>query len=109
MADRIPVHTVRTPRTTHARQPMIELLPEAQQQAVSSLRRFCTEELYVELSELQARQFLAFLLKEIAPTACNAGVTSAEAYLRDRVANLEGVCHVPEFAYWPKGSSVRRK
>jgi uncharacterized protein (DUF2164 family) len=88
---------------------MIELPPEAQLQAVGSLRRFCTEELDVELSELQARQFLKFLLQEIAPTVYNAGVASAEAFLRDRVADLEGVCHVPEFAYWPKGSSVRRK
>jgi hypothetical protein len=29
--------------------------------------------------------------------------------MRDRVADLEGVCHEPEFAYWPKGPSVRRK
>lgn len=44
-----------------------------------------------------------------APTAFNAGVAAAEAYMRDRVADLDGICNVPEFAYWPKGSSVRRK
>jgi len=88
---------------------LIELSSAAEKQALTSLRRFCAEELEVELSELQARQFLKFVLLEIAPTAYNAGVAAAEVYLRDRVADLEGVCHAPEFAYWPKGSSVRRK
>ena len=87
----------------------VELPPEARKQALASIERFCGEELEVELTGVQALQLLNFLLKEIAPTAFNAGVAAAEAYLRDRVADLEGVCHVPEFAYWPKGSSVRRK
>ncbi|HEU4699434.1 MAG TPA: DUF2164 domain-containing protein [Gemmatimonadales bacterium] len=87
----------------------LELSPEAQTQALASLERFCDEELDLELTNVQARQLLTFILKEIAPSAHNAGVTAAEAYLRDRLADLEGVCHVPEFAYWPKGKSVRRK
>ncbi len=87
----------------------VELSPEAEKQALSSLRRFAAEELESELNELQARQLLKFVLREIAPTAYNAGVAAAEAYLRDRVADLEGVCHEPEFAWWPKGTSVRRK
>lgn len=87
----------------------VDLPPDAHKQAVASLRRFSAEELEVELTELQGAQLLGFVLKEIAPTAFNAGVTAAEAYLRDRLADLEGVCHVPEFAYWPKGASVRRR
>ena len=87
----------------------IDLPPETEKQALASLERFCTEELDVELTGVQARQLLKFVLQELAPTAYNAGVAAAEAYLRDRVADLEGVCHVPEFAYWPKGASVRRK
>lgn len=87
----------------------IELSPDARKHALTSLRRFSSEELDVELSDVQARQFLAFVLREIAPTAYNAGVAAAEAYLRDRIADVEGVCHEPEFSYWPKGASVRRK
>jgi len=87
----------------------VELTPEAKKQAIASLERFCGEELEIELTNVQALQLLNFVLREIAPTAFNAGVASAEAYLRDRVADLDGVCHVPEFAYWPKGQSVRRK
>ena len=87
----------------------IELSPETEKQALTSLRRYCSEELEVDIGELQARQLLKYVLQEIAPTAFNAGVAAAETYLRDRVADLEGVCHIPEFAYWPKGTSVRRK
>ena len=87
----------------------VELSPEAKKQALASIERFCGEELEIELTSVQALQLLNFVLKEIAPTVFNAGVAAAEAYLRDRVADLDGVCHVPEFAYWPKGSSVRRK
>ena len=87
----------------------IELSTDDHKLALASLRRFCSDELEVEVSDLQARQLLKFVLQEIAPSAFNAGVAAAEAYLRDRVADLEGVCHEPEFTYWPKGTSVRRK
>lgn len=86
----------------------IELSAEATKQALASLRRYCTEELEVEVSDVQTRMLLNFVLKEIAPTAYNAGVGAAEAFLRDRVADLAGI-HEREFAYWPKGTSVRRK
>lgn len=62
----------------------IQLASEAEKHALASLRRFCSEELEVELSDIQARQFLKFVLLEIAPTAHNAGVAAAEAYLRDK-------------------------
>lgn len=82
---------------------------EARKQAVASLQRFCTDELDVDLTSIQANMLLNFILAEIAPTAYNAGVTAAEAFLRDRVADLEATCCEPEFAYRPKGASVRRK
>ena len=87
----------------------VELTPEIEKQALASLRRFCAEELEIDLGDVQARQLLKFVLKEIAPTTFNAGVAAAEAYMRDRVADMEGVCHEPEFSYWPKATSVRRK
>ncbi|MBL8977562.1 MAG: DUF2164 family protein, partial [Gemmatimonadetes bacterium] len=49
------------------------------------------------------------LLREIGPSIYNGAISDAQAFLRDRVADLEGTCSEPEFAYWPKGSSVRRK
>ena len=87
----------------------IQLADEAKKQATASLQRFCTEELEVELTGIQASMLLNFVLLEIAPSAYNAGVAAAEAFLRDRLGDLEATCHESEFAYWPKGASVRRK
>ena len=87
----------------------VEFSDEAHKQALASLQRYCTEELDFELTGIQAALLLNFVIKEIAPTAYNAGVTAAEAFLRDRVADLEGTCYEPEFAYWPRGAAVRRK
>ena len=87
----------------------VELSDPAKKQATASLQRYCTEELDIELTGIQAAMLLNFIMKEIAPTAYNAGVAAAEAFLRDRVADLEGTCYEPEFAYWPKGEAVRRK
>lgn len=87
----------------------IEFSAEAKKQAAASLQRYCTEELDIDLSVLQGTMLLNFILTEIAPTAYNAGVAAAEAFLRDRLTDLEATCYEPEFAYWPKGVSVRRK
>lgn len=87
----------------------IQFSDEAKKQAVESVQRYCTEELDIDLSGIQAAMLFKFILAEIAPTAYNVGVAAAEAFLRDRVADLEATCYETEFAYWPKGASVRRK
>jgi uncharacterized protein (DUF2164 family) len=87
----------------------VEFPDETKKQAAASLQRFCTEELDIDLSVIQVTMLLNFVLTEIAPTAYNSGVAAAEAFLRDRLADLEATCYEPEFAYWPKGASVRRK
>ncbi|HMV32657.1 MAG: DUF2164 domain-containing protein [Gemmatimonadales bacterium] len=87
----------------------VTLSPEDRKQALTSIRRFCQEGLELEASDLQAIGLLEFFLKEIGPSIYNAGVADAQAFLRDRVADLEGTCSEPTFTYWPKGASVRRK
>jgi uncharacterized protein (DUF2164 family) len=87
----------------------IELAPGVRKQAQASLRRYLAQELELEVSDVQCAMLLGFMLKEIAPSVFNAGVARAEAYLRDRLTDLEGSCSELEFSYWPKASSVRRK
>ena len=87
----------------------LSLPDEARKHALLSLKRFCTEQLDTDVSDLQTIVLLDFFLKEIGPTVYNMGVADAQTYLRDRLADLEGTCYEPEFAYWPKSSSVRRK
>jgi uncharacterized protein (DUF2164 family) len=50
---------------------------------------------------------LEFILKEIGPSIYNGAIADAQTFFRDRVADLDGACTAPEFAYWPS-STVRR-
>ena len=85
----------------------IILSDDARKQSIASIKRYFFEELDQDIGELKAGLVLEFFLKEIAPTIYNGAINDAQTYLRDRLADLEGVCSVPEFAYWPS-ASVRR-
>ena len=85
----------------------IVLSDNARKQSIASIKRYFVEELDQEIGDLKAGLLLEFILKEIGPSIYNAAIGDAQTYLRNRVADLEGACSVPEFAYWPS-SSVRR-
>jgi uncharacterized protein (DUF2164 family) len=85
----------------------IALTDDATTQSIASIRRYFAEELDQDIGDLKARLLLEFVVKEIGPSIYNGAIADAQTYLRDRVADLEGVCAVPEFAFWP-GSVVRR-
>jgi uncharacterized protein (DUF2164 family) len=87
----------------------LELPSDSQKQAVASLKRYCAAELDGEISDIQAIGLVKFFLAEIAPSIYNRGVVDAQIFLRDRLADLEATCYEPEFTYWPKGSTTRRK
>ncbi len=86
---------------------LITLPDDAHKHAVASIKRYFLEELDQDIGELKAGMVLDFFLKEIAPTVYNGAIGDAQAYVRDRLLDLEGVCAAPEFAYWPS-ASVRR-
>jgi uncharacterized protein (DUF2164 family) len=85
----------------------ISLPDDARQQSIASIKRYFALELDQDIGELKAGLLLEFMLKQIAPTIYNAAIADAQTYLRDRMADLDGTCSVPEFAYWPN-ASVRR-
>ena len=88
----------------------IELSDETTKRAVASIRRYFAEHLEREVGELPARLLLEFFVKEIGPSGYNAAIADAQVYLRDRIADLEGVCYMPEFEYWlPKQSGRPRR
>jgi uncharacterized protein (DUF2164 family) len=80
----------------------IELNAEQKKRALTSIKTFASEELDQDLGDLKAGLVLEFVLKEIAPSIYNQAIADAQAYFRDRVADLEGVCYHAEFAYWQK-------
>jgi uncharacterized protein (DUF2164 family) len=85
----------------------ISLSDDARRQSAASIKRYFAEELDQDIGELKAGLLLDFILKEIAPTIYNGAIADAQAYLRDRVADLDGACSAPEFAYWAN-AAVRR-
>ncbi len=84
---------------------------DERKQALSSIGRYCAENLDLDLGigDLRGIALLEFFLKEIAPSVYNAAIADAQVFLRDRLVDLEATCYEPEFVYWPKASSVRRK
>jgi Uncharacterized conserved protein len=74
----------------------ISLSEDATKQAIASIRRYFKEELDQEIGDLKAGLVLEFFINEIAPSVYNGAISDAQTFLRDRVADLDGVCAVPE-------------
>ena len=55
----------------------------------------------------KSRLLLEFVLEEIGPSIYNGAIADAQVYLRERVADLDGACYMPEFEYWPRAASRR--
>jgi uncharacterized protein (DUF2164 family) len=85
----------------------IKLSDEQRKQSIASIKRYVAQELDQDIGDLKAGLLLDFVLKEIAPSIYNGAVSDAQAYLRDRLSDLEGVCYHEEFGYWPKAERRR--
>ncbi|GAB7027846.1 DUF2164 domain-containing protein [Geotalea toluenoxydans] len=80
----------------------IELSKQDVDDIVNSLRKYCKEELELEISGMQAKFFLDYIMKEIAPFAYNKGIKDAEAYFQAKVEDLPGICFEEGMTYWHK-------
>jgi uncharacterized protein (DUF2164 family) len=78
----------------------ITISPETRKQLVASIKRYAVENLDGEIGDLKAGLLLDYCLKEIGPAVYNQAIADAQSYFTGRVADLEGVCHEPEFTYW---------
>lgn len=78
----------------------IELPDETTKQLLTSIKRYAAEQLDLDLGDLQARLLLDFCLREVGPCVYNRAVADAQAFVQDRVADLDGVCYEPEHTYW---------
>ena len=87
----------------------ITLEPDAKKQAVASIRRYVAENWDQDVGDLKAGLLLDYFLKEIGPTVYNRAIGDAQAYFRDRTADLEGTCYEKEFGFWPPASQRRRE
>ena len=80
----------------------ITLAPETRKRLLASIKRYAAENLDEEMGDLKASLLLDYCIKEIGPSIYNQAIADAQAYFTGRVADLEGVCHEPEFGFWPR-------
>ena len=88
----------------------LSLSKEQKAEITASIRRFFSEKLDSELSEIQAGFLLDYFFKEIAPFAYNQGVADAQKYLLRTGEDPLGTCFQEPLTYWETGTdSIRRK
>jgi uncharacterized protein (DUF2164 family) len=89
----------------------LPLSKEQKAEAIQSIRRFASEKLDLQLSELQAESFLDYFFKEVGPFAFNEGVTEAQKFLLRFGEDLPGTCFREPMTFWEESGSkvVRRK
>ena len=75
---------------------------EVEDRMIESIKRFVEETMDEEIGDLKASLFLEFCRKEIGPTIYNRAIFDAQNHVQDKVADLDGSCHEPEFGYWTK-------
>jgi uncharacterized protein (DUF2164 family) len=83
----------------------IELNRETTKALTASIQRYFREKLEMEeeIGELKAGLLLDFCLKEICPTVYNLAIREAQAYMQEKVTDLDGTCFQVEMTYWKKG------
>ena len=74
----------------------IELTKERRAELVGLLQEWFQDHLEQEIGDLRAGLLLDLLLKEIGSAAYNQGIRDAQAYLQDKLMDLDGVHWEPE-------------
>jgi len=90
----------------------LSLSKEQRAEVIVSIRRFFSEKLELELSDLQAGFLLDYFSAEIAPFAYNEGITDAQKFLVRFCEDLRSTCFQEALTYWDvddKSQRVRRK
>ncbi|MBA5686604.1 DUF2164 domain-containing protein [Rugamonas apoptosis] len=80
----------------------IKLNKDVEQRLLSSIQRYCAENMDEEVGELKARLLLDYCLREIGPSVYNQAILDAQSAMQERIADIETVCYETEFSYWKK-------
>ncbi len=68
----------------------IELDEDRRKAMLGRIQHFFAEELEDEIGDLKARQVLHFFLDSLGAAAYNQGASDAQAWLQDKLLDLEG-------------------
>ncbi len=80
----------------------IELSDDRRKHALKSIRAYFEERFEDEIGDLQAQLLLDFFLEELAPSIYNKAIFDAQAFIQERVVDIDATCFEPEFGYWKK-------
>jgi uncharacterized protein (DUF2164 family) len=74
----------------------IELDKERKQRMVHAIQTYFAEKLDQEIGQLAAQLLLEFFVKQVGPAIYNQAVKDAQAFLQDKLMDLDGVLYQPE-------------
>ena len=80
----------------------IKLEKDDEKKLVTSLKRYVSENLDIEIGELQSSLFLQFCLEEIGPAIYNRAISDAQTYMQEKAMDIENTCFVADSTYWAK-------
>jgi uncharacterized protein (DUF2164 family) len=75
---------------------VIELDKERKERIVRAIQNYFAEKLDQEVGHLGAELLLEFFVKQIGPAIYNQAVKDAQAFLQDKLMDLDGVLYQPE-------------
>jgi len=80
----------------------IKLTKETKDRLTDSIKRFFEEKMEDEVGDLKASLLLDFCLQEIGPSIYNQAIVNAQAYMNEKISDIDGTCYESEFGYWDK-------
>ncbi|MCB1309047.1 MAG: DUF2164 domain-containing protein [Leptospiraceae bacterium] len=78
----------------------IKLNKQEADSILPSIQKYFLEEFEIELGDMRAGFVLDYFLAEIGPFAYNKGVSDAESFFNEKVADLPATCYEEELTYW---------
>jgi uncharacterized protein (DUF2164 family) len=80
----------------------ITLKQDVETAVLTSLQRYFSENMDEKIGNLQARNLLDFVLKEIGPSIYNQAISDAQRHMLAKVSDLDVDCYQAELGYWTK-------
>ena len=74
----------------------IELDKERKERIVRAIQGYFAEKLDQEIGHLAAELLLEFFVRQVGPAIYNQAVKDAQAFLQDKLMDLDGVLYQPE-------------
>jgi len=84
----------------------VKISKETREKLARSIKRYFAENLEEEIGDLKASLLLDYVLEEIGSYIYNQAIADAQAYMHDKITDMENSCFALEGNYWrrrPKG------